>query len=122
MDKYGNCTYALRYEYGFVTKDREPCLSQAMLKRAQEICESIAPGFEVQIESFTGSSRHIRLMVECSPATELTKFANSLKTVTSRRLRSEFGPAKLPATGLWANSYMVRTTASGKQAMDDYLG
>lgn len=122
MDKYGNCTFALLYEYGFVTKDRQPCLSREMLKRAQEICEDLAPGFDAQVQSFCGSSRQIRFVIEGKPTTDLRKFANSIKTVTSRRLRNEFDATKLPAAGLWANSYMVRTTASGKEAMDEYLG
>ena len=122
MDKYGNCTFALRYEYGFVTRDRQSCLSQKMLQRAKEICENLAPGFDAEVHGFSGDSRHIRVVVECRPTMEITKFANSIKTVTSRRLRSEFGAERLPTSGLWANSYMVRTATAAKQAMEDYLG
>jgi putative transposase len=95
-----------------------------MLGRAKEICANIAESFEMELQQFSGSSRHIHLVVEAPPGAPLARFANSVKTVTARLLRKEYGEAltRKLESGLWEESYALRTKSHGRTGMEEYLG
>ena len=46
--------------------------------------------WECECIEFGGESDHIHILFEAHPSVELSKLVNNLKTVTSRRLRSEY--------------------------------
>ncbi len=54
--------------------------------------------FETELAEFNGESNHVHLLVNFPPKVALSKLVNSLKGVSSRRLRQEF-PAWPGITG-----------------------
>jgi putative transposase len=72
------------------TKYRKKLLTKEMLSRLHEILEALLEKWECRIIEFNGEEDHIHLLFQYHPSLELSKLVNNLKTVTSRRLRSEF--------------------------------
>lgn len=61
-----------------------------MLNRLHEVFEDLLEKWECRIIEFNGEENHVHLLFQYHPGIELSKLVNSVKTVTSRRLRSEF--------------------------------
>ncbi|GAA4014384.1 hypothetical protein GCM10022232_66320 [Streptomyces plumbiresistens] len=59
---------------------------------------SVCADFECELVEFNGETNHVRLLVNFPPKVAVTKLVNSLKGVSSRRLRQEF-PTWYAATG-----------------------
>lgn len=72
------------------SKYRRKVLNAEMLKRLGEIVEDLCQKWDCKLIEFNGEEDHVHLLFQYFPQMELTKFINNLKTVTSRRLRSEF--------------------------------
>jgi len=61
-----------------------------MLARLQEIVQMFCQEQGCEIVEFNGEADHIHLLFTYYPQLTLSKFVNSLKTVTSRLIRKEF--------------------------------
>ncbi|MCQ4206583.1 IS200/IS605 family transposase [Streptomyces longispororuber] len=68
--------------------------------------------FECELMEFNGEANHVHLLVNFPPKVAVTKLVNSLKGVSSRRLRQEF-PGLVRhyrrANKLWSGSYFAGT-------------
>lgn len=71
---------------------------------------AVCADFEVELVEFNGESNHVHLHVNFPPKVALSKLVNSLKGVSSRRLRQEF-PELVQhywrARRLWSGSYFA---------------
>lgn len=92
----------------FVTKYREGILNGEVLRRIEVVTQGVCADFDVVLKEFNGERDHVHLLVEYPPTVQLSKLVNSLKGVTSRKVRQEF-PAlqKKIADALWSPSYFV---------------
>lgn len=86
----GRSVSDLKAHLVLTTKYRRKLFTKEMLERMHEILEDLLTKWECKIVEFNGEENHIHLLFEYHPGIELSKFVNSVKTVTSRRLRSEF--------------------------------
>ena len=50
----------------------------------------VCAGFGAELREFTGEANHVHLLVTFPPAIALSRLVNSLKGVSSRRMRQEF--------------------------------
>jgi len=82
--------FCLHAHLVFTTKRRGPVLTAQHLARLKEIFESVCADFEVQLQEFNGESDHVHLLVHYPPKVRLSELVNSLKGVSSRRLKQEF--------------------------------
>ncbi|GAA4029839.1 hypothetical protein GCM10022232_89650 [Streptomyces plumbiresistens] len=73
-----------------MTKLRHKVFTDAHLARMEEIMRSVCADFECELVEFTGEDNHVHLLVNLPPKVAVTKLVNSLKGVSSRRLRQEF--------------------------------
>ena len=71
----------------FVAKYRRTLFTQAHFKTMREVFNKICDGFESQLIEFDGESDHVHLLVNYPPKVAVSKLVNSLKGVSSRRLR-----------------------------------
>ncbi|WP_406209638.1 IS200/IS605 family transposase [Streptomyces sp. NBC_01017] len=85
-----HCTFALHAHLVFVTKFRHKVFTDAHLRRMEEIMRDVAKDFECKIVEFNGENNHVHLLVNFPPKVALSKLVNSLKGVSSRRLRQEY--------------------------------
>jgi putative transposase len=105
-----HCCFVLHAHLVFVTKYRHDVFGDRHLKRMEEIMRAVCTDFEVELVEFNGQATHVHLLVNYPPKVALSRLVNSLKGVSSRRLRQEF-PALVDhywrAKRLWSGSYFA---------------
>jgi putative transposase len=82
--------YNLHVHLVFVTKYRREVFTPEMLTRCEEIMRNVCADFEAELKRFNGEHDHVHLLVHYPPKVAISKLVNSLKGVSSRRLRQEF--------------------------------
>lgn len=73
-----------------VSKYRRKVFTGVMLSRLEEILLDLCQKWNCKLIEFNGEADHVHLLFQYYPQMELPKFVNNIKSVTSRRLRSEF--------------------------------
>lgn len=104
-----NCVSALHAHLVFVTKYRRKVFNNEILTRLEEITKDVCIDFEVEMKEFNGEQDHVHILIEYPPKVQLSKLINSLKGVSSRRLRQEFPIIHryLWNGALWSPSYFA---------------
>jgi putative transposase len=105
-----HCAFALHAHLVFVTKYRDKVFTEAHLKRMEEIMRAVCADFECELVEFNGENNHVHLLVNFPPKVALSKLVNSLKGVSSRRLRQEYPELVRHywrAQRLWSGSYFA---------------
>jgi REP-associated tyrosine transposase len=94
----------------FVTKYRHPVFTVRHLTRMQEIMRDVCADFGAELAEFNGENNHVHLLVNFPPTVAVSRLVNSLKGVSSRRLRQEFPDLVRHywrAKRLWSGSYFA---------------
>jgi putative transposase len=92
----------------FVTKYRRNILTGEVLRRVEIVAQGVCADFDVLLKEFNGERDHVHLLIEYPPTVQLSKLVNSLKGVTSRKVRDEFPALKTKIEdALWSPSYFV---------------
>ena len=86
----GRALSDLKAHLVLTTKYRRKAITPSMLARLQEIVQMFCQEQGCEIVEFNGEADHIHLLFTYYPQLTLSKFVNSLKTVTSRLIRKEF--------------------------------
>lgn len=105
-----HCVFAMHVHLVFVTKFRHRVFSDQHLVRMEQIMRDVCSDFECDLIEFNGEPEHVHLLVNFPPKVAVSKLVNSLKGVSSRRLRSEFPTLAQHywrANKLWAGSYFA---------------
>jgi putative transposase len=103
-----HCVFVLYAHLVFVTKYRHPVFTAQHLERLEEIMRDVRPDSGAGLAEFNGEASHAHLLVNFPPKVALSRLVNSLKGVSSRRMRQEFpGLARhyWRANRLWSGSY-----------------
>jgi putative transposase len=104
-----HCVFALHVHLVFVTKYRRKVLSAAAHETLRELFARICENFEARLVASNGEDDHIHLLVEYPPKVAISKLVNSLKGVSSRRLRlvhPEIAQRYYQGV-LWSSSYFA---------------
>ncbi|MFC9916011.1 IS200/IS605 family transposase [Streptomyces sp. NPDC059862] len=105
-----HCVFLMHAHLVFVTKYRHHVFTEQHLTRMEEIMRAVCTDFETELTEFNGESNHVHLLVNFPPKVAVSKLVNSLKGVSSRRMRQEF-PDLVPhyyrANKLWSGSYFA---------------
>ncbi len=102
--------FVLHAHLVFVTKYRHPVFNAQHLERLEEIMRDVCADFQTELAEFNGEANHVHLLVNFPPKVALSRLVNSLKGVSSRRMRQEFsGLARhyWRANRLWSGSYFA---------------
>jgi len=110
--------YSLHLHLVFVTKYRKKVFTEKMYERLHFHFDRVCNDFGCRLVESNGQKDHVHLLVEPLPHTTPSKLVNSLKGVSSRFLRQEFGYAELASSvpelekyywkgGLWSPSYFI---------------
>jgi putative transposase len=93
----------------FVTKYRRKVLTEAAHETLRDLFARICQECEARLVEANGEDDHVHLLVEYPPKVALSKLVNSLKGVSSRRLRQQHPEiAKRYFKGvLWSSSYFA---------------
>jgi|ERR1700685_1203034 putative transposase len=90
FNKLNHCTFNLKCHLVLVTKYRRRCITKPILKRLNEIFNSLIKQWECELLEFNGEPDHIHLLLSLNPKVTPSIFVNNLKTVSSRLIRKEF--------------------------------
>ena len=71
----------------FTLKWRRNVFTAAQLSSLNSIFSSVCTDFEAELAEFDGERNHVHLLVQYPPQVSLSKLINSLKGVSSRRLK-----------------------------------
>lgn len=82
-----HCVFKLHVHLVFVTKYRRDVLSEPAIRDLASIFTKVCAGFGAQLIECNGEDDHVHLLVEYAPQVSISKLVNSLKGVSSRRLR-----------------------------------
>ncbi|WP_261570710.1 IS200/IS605 family transposase [Frankia gtarii] len=105
-----HCVFVLHAHLVFVTKYRHRVFTDRHLTRLEKIVRAVCADFEVELVEFNGEGDHVHLLVNFPPKVALSKLVNSLKGVSSRRMRQEFPDLVRHywrANRLWSGSYFA---------------
>ncbi|MGZ9884398.1 IS200/IS605 family transposase [Rhodococcus ruber] len=105
-----HCTFLMHVHLVFVTKYRRQVFGDRHLNRMEEIMRAVCTDFEAELVEFHGEADHVHLLVHYPPKVAVSKLVNSLKGVSSRRLRQEFPELVRHywrAQRLWSGSYFA---------------
>jgi len=102
----------------FVVAYRRNVLTNSVQSRCRTIIEGLASGFSVRILEYNGEADHIHMLIKVKPQSQISKFVNSAKTVTSRLLKKEFPgiKKKLWQHKFWSRSYFVSSVGESTVA------
>lgn len=105
-----HCVFILHAHLVFVTKYRHPVFASRHLDRAEQVMRDVCADFGAELREFNGESNHVHLLVNFPPTVTISRLVNSLKGVSSRRLRQEFPDLRAHywrAQRLWSGSYFA---------------
>lgn len=106
----GRAVSDLKAHLVLTTKYRRNVLTGDMLARLGDIMADLCQKWNCKLIEFNGEENHIHLLFQYLPQMELPKFIGNLKSVTSRRIRSEF-PDEVSRVYwkdvLWNESYFI---------------
>ena len=107
-----NSIYCLQFHYVACIKYRYKILNDKISKRLKEINKSVANSFGIDIIEQETDKDNIHILFSSKPQIEISKFVNSLKSVSARLLFREFPEIKkqLWKGHLWSPSYFLATT------------
>jgi putative transposase len=101
--------FGLHVHLVFVTKYRRGVLTDAAHETLRELFAKVCQDFEAVLVESNGEDDHVHLLVEYPPKVAVSKLVNSLKGVSSRRLRQqrpEIAPRYYRGV-LWSPSYFA---------------
>ncbi|AOY78667.1 IS200/IS605 family transposase [Moorena producens JHB] len=105
----GRSVSDLKAHLVLTTKYRRKVLTGRMIERLQEFLWELCGKWDCKMIEANGESDHIHLLFQYYPQMELPKFFGNVKSVTSRKLRSEFPELfdTYKKAVLWNESYFI---------------
>lgn len=120
-----HCVFVLHAHIVFVTKYRGKVFTSEHLAKMEEIFSNICQMFEAKLVEFNGEQDHVHLLIEYPPKMQLTKLINSLKGVSSRKLKQYFPELYQPAwrhDALWSPSYFCGSCGGASlEVLEKYI-
>lgn len=105
-----HCVFLMHVHLVFVTKYRRQAFNKEVIDFLAPIFEKVCKDFESELVEFDGESDHVHLLINYPPKVSISKLVNSLKGVSSRRVRkANFKSVKATLWGknLWSPSYFA---------------
>ncbi|MFG2428562.1 IS200/IS605 family transposase [Streptomyces sp. NPDC048590] len=105
-----HCVFRMHVHPASLTKNRHPVFTDRHPTRREKAMRAVCEGFEAELVEFNGENNHVHLLVNFPPKVAVSRLVNSLKGVSSRRLRQEFPDLVRHywrAQRLWSGSYFA---------------
>jgi putative transposase len=105
--------YSLTVHLVFVCKRRGEVFQKKHLEFLQQTFDGVLDSFESELLEFDGEKDHVHLLTSYPPKHSISELINSLKGVSSRRLKiefpeiSEFWSINKSKNSLWSPSYFA---------------
>lgn len=105
----GRAVSDLKAHLVLTTQYRRKILTGQMIERLQQLAWELCGKWDCKMIEVNGESDHIHLLFQYYPQLELPKFVGNIKSVTSRKLRSEFPELaeRYKKSVLWNEAYFI---------------
>lgn len=117
--------YLLHAHLVFTPKYRKKIFTKEHLDLMREVFTNICEQNDCELIEFDGESDHIHLLILYPPRIALSVLVNSLKGVSSRKLRQQFPIFKEKYWGssaLWSRSYFVASVGGAPLSiLEEYV-
>lgn len=111
LQKSRHSRHLLHTHLVFTPKYRKKLFTKQHLTFMKVIFESVCKDFNAELVEFDGERDHVHLLVIYPPRVAISVLVNSLKGVSSRKLRQKFDVFKKVYWGdkvaLWSRSYFA---------------
>lgn len=108
--------YSLTAHLVFVCKRRGQVLNDERLIFLRDVFDKVLDDFESELLEFNGEQDHVHLLISYPPKHSISALVNSLKGVSSRRLKEQFPEIESfwsvakSKNSLWSPSYFASST------------
>ncbi len=104
-----HCVFLLHVHLIFVTKYRKSIFKKEHLDYLKNTFSRVCESFGAELKEFNGEEDHVHLLVEYPPTVCISKLLDSLKGVSSRKLKQQFPEIKKYywKNALWSPSYFA---------------
>ena len=119
-----HCVFLMHVHLVFVAKYRRRVFDKDALERLHRAFRVVCADFEADLIEFNGEQDHVHLLVNYPPKHAVSTLVNSLKGVSSRRLRKERPELaeKHWKRGLWSKSYFAGSVGGAPlDILKDYV-
>uniref|UniRef100_UPI0033138842 IS200/IS605 family transposase n=1 Tax=Escherichia coli TaxID=562 RepID=UPI0033138842 len=103
INRSRHAAFLLHVHLVFVTKYRRKILGELHCAAFHQYAAEVCRDFGAELKESNGDVDHVHMLIEYPPTVQLSVLVNSLKAVTSRRLRNEFldlrGHTEKPCSG-----------------------
>ena len=112
LDTNNHSVFALYYHLVLVIKYRRKVIDDKISDRLKEIFEYIQSAYNISLQEWNHDKDHIHVLFKAHPNTEISKFINAYKSVSSRLIKKEFQDIKkqLWKEYFWSRSFCLLTT------------
>ncbi len=113
LDHGSHAVYSLQYHFVQCVKYRRPALSDPkIVDFLKSKIHSISKTFDVEVLNIECDKDHFHMIFTAKPTLELSKYINTIKTITSREIQKNFPEVKqlLWKNAFWSRSYFLATT------------
>lgn len=90
INRSRHAAFLLHVHLVFVTKYRRKILGESHYAAFHQYAAEVCRDFGAELKESNGDVDHVHMLIEYPPTVQLSVLVNSLKAVTSRRLRNEF--------------------------------
>lgn len=105
-----HCVFIMHCHLVFITKYRKNLFQKRHIETLKTLFEAVCVDFEAQLIECDGEKDHVHLLVNYPPKVSISKLVNSLKGVSSRKLKLRHPELIQPAyykNTLWSPSYFA---------------
>ena len=119
LDKGNHSVYSIQFHYVACIKYRRKVLYGELVDRLKAINIDVAKSFGINIVEQETAEDHIHILFSSKPQIQISKFVNSMKSVSARLIFKEFPYVKeIRLKGhFWSPSYFLAST--GQVTPDD---
>ena len=90
LDNNNHSVFKLHYHLIICVKYRKKIINNDISNRLKEIFEYIAPKYNITLDEWNHDIDHIHVLFRGQPNSEISKFINAYKSVSSRLIKKEF--------------------------------
>lgn len=105
-----HCTFVMHVHLVFITKYRRKAFNEEVISFVEPIFDKVCKDFEAKLIEFNGEDDHVHLLINYPPKISISKLVNSLKGVSSRKVRAasfQSVDSKIWGKSLWSPSYFA---------------
>jgi putative transposase len=99
----------LKVRLVFTIKYKKRILTQGMILRLEEIIRDLLQN-DCKLIEYVGGENYILITFQYPPELQMSSFVGTLKSVSSRKIRQEYGSylaEYFKGDALWSNNYLV---------------